>query len=229
MKRSNKLLLGGFLAVVLLITFIHITLFAKYKAGNYTIYNAEDELAPQSMQMLPNVLFVTVRNVPDAAVKFDDAARVEKISDSEIQYIQRGDTLLITGSGHHNDMRDRIAFHVPRNATLSVFNSSLSFGSAKKGKENNPVIYLNKSQVIFSGANDPLQLGHIKVVASDSSAVLFHDNMQVNTLDVQLAHSSLKCGTGNIGQLSIVTDSVSRISLQSKHLVKANIKTMGQQ
>ena len=36
MKRSNKILLGGFLTAVLLLTAVHIGLFAKYKNGAFT-------------------------------------------------------------------------------------------------------------------------------------------------------------------------------------------------
>ena len=39
MKKSNKLLWGGFLTVLLMIAGIHIALYAKYKNGNYTIYH----------------------------------------------------------------------------------------------------------------------------------------------------------------------------------------------
>lgn len=227
MKKSNVLLLGGFLLVVLLISAIHITLYAKYKAGDFTIYNAQDDLTPPSMQLYPNILFVSVRNVPRATVKFSDVAAVEKGEEEDIQYLRRGDTLLITGSDRANQegFTHDVAFNLPYNATVSVFNSSLFFQTGKKTAGNNPVIYLKKSWVLFSGADDSLRLGHIKVVASDSSTVAFGGNTLVNHLDVQLSRSSIKDTDGNFDQLSIVTDSLSRISLQAKHLVKANIKT----
>ncbi|HEY0039644.1 MAG TPA: hypothetical protein VGB71_03225 [Flavisolibacter sp.] len=143
MKKSNKLLLAGFLIGLLFISAIHFTLYAKYKAGNYTAYNAEDDLTPQAMQSFPNILFVTVRNVPGATVKFSDVAQVEKIEDNGMQYVQKGDTLLITGSGrvNHDDFDQRVAFNLPYNVTVSVFNSSVSFEPGKNIAENNPVIY----------------------------------------------------------------------------------------
>jgi hypothetical protein len=42
---------------------------------------------------------------------------------------------------------------------------------------------------------------------------------------LQLSNSGIEAPEGDFGQLSIVTDSLSRISLQSKLLLKANIKT----
>ncbi len=212
----------------MLITAIHVTLYAKYKAGNYTIYHAEDDLERQSMQTFPNILFMSVRNVPDATVKFSDEAGVETGEEAGIVYVRRGDTLLITGrdSANQRGTGYPVAFNLPYNAALSVFNSSLSFKRGKKMAESNPVIYLQKSNALFGGTENPLQFGFMKVVASDASAITFHGNTQISNLEVQLSASSLEYGEGDFGQLSIVTDSVSRISLQSKHLLKANIKTI---
>lgn len=227
MKKSNLLLLGGFLAVVLLVSAIHITLYAKYKAGDFTIYNAEDDLSAQSMQSFPNIAFVSVRNVPAAAIKFSDVAQVEKGDDEDLQYTRSGDTLMISAR-EDADMGD-IGYHLvylPRNATLSVFNSSLSFEDDKTTVQNSPVIYLKKSRVFFSGLDSPFRLGHVKLVASDSSTASFRGETHVNHLEVQLTNSAIEYMDGDFGQLSITTDSLSRISLQSKHLLKANIKTI---
>ena len=230
MKKSNKILLAGFLIGLSFITAIHVTLYAKYKAGNYTIYNVEENQKPDAMQTFPNILFVWVRNVPDATVIFGDVAEVEKSDESGIVYVQKGDTLHITGSdsGNHEDYGHQVVLNIPYSATLSVFNSFVSFKGGKKIAEGSPVIYLQRSQALFSGTKTPLQFGNIKVVASDSSAVMFNGNTQVKNLEVRLANSSIEYTDGDFGQLSIVTDSESRISLQSKHLLKAKINTISQ-
>jgi hypothetical protein len=89
------------------------------------------------------------------------------------------------------------------------------------------VIYLKKSEAFFSASEGPLRFGNLKIVASDSSTALFYGNTQINQLDVQLSNSAIEYPQGNLtGRLSIVTDSLSRISLQSKHLLKADIKTI---
>lgn len=230
MKKSNKLLLGGFLTGLLLITALHLTLYAKYKAGDYTVYHAEDDLASGSGQpfLFPNILFVSVRNVPDAAVQFSDAASVRKGDEDRIAYVQKGDTLLITGKDSANQRhRGRSAvFILPHNATLSVFNSFLTFKTDIKSAEGNPVIYLQKSHALFSGETTPLRLGRVKIVATDGSTAAFQGHTQIGELDVRLSTSSIDCSEGNFDRLSIITDSLSRISLQAKHLVKANIKTI---
>ena len=230
MKKSNLLLLTGFLAIVVLVSAIHITLYAKYKAGNYTIYNEEEDITADAMQTFPNIAFVSVRNVPIVNVKFGDVARVEKAENEDLQYTRTGDTLVISAKvGADRDRINLHLIHVPNNVTLSVFNSTLSFVPGKKSTGNNAVIFLKKSKVYFSGADAPFQLGNMRIVATDSSSASFHDNIQLNQLDVQLSQSAIECTDGNFGQVSIVTDSLSRISLPSKHLLKATIKTIASQ
>ena len=230
MKKSNILLISGFLGIVLLVSAIHISLYAKYKAGDYTIYNEEDDLAADALQTFPNIAFVSIRNVPNVNVKFSDVARVEKNDDEDLQYSRSGDTLVISTKGGFD--RESISLHevqVPNNVTMSVFNSSLSLFPSRKPAQSNPVIYLNKSHVRFSPTETMFQLGHVKIVATDSSSASFQGNTQVNLLEVQLSRSSIEYQDGDFGQMSIVTDSLSRISLQSKHLLKANIKTIAPQ
>jgi hypothetical protein len=165
MKKSNKLLLGGFLTVILMITGIHIALYAKYKNGDYTIYHPEDRRKDKSedhrMQTFPNASFVVLRNVGGATIQFGEMAAVEKGKEDLIQYIQKGDSLIFTGpyDDIQPEFRHNVHLTLPENATLFVVNSFIYF-------------------------------------------------------------------QGDAGQLSIVTDSVSRLSLQSKHLLKAKIITI---
>lgn len=226
MKKSNKLLVAGFLAVVLLISAIHITLYAKYKRGDYTIYNSKEELAPQAMQSFPNILVVSVRNVHNATAVFSDVAKVEKEGEEDVRYDRKGDTLLITGKSDAigGDFSPRIVFHLPYNSMLNVTNSSLSFEAEKTNVDNSPVIHLQKSAVVFSGDASPLRFGNLKAVASDNSAIMFRGNTNVAHLETHLSNSAFEFMDGNLGELTIETDSVSRLSLQSKYLSKANIK-----
>lgn len=99
MKKSNKLLLGGFLTFILIIAGIHIALYAKYKNGNYTIVKPQrlDKNDVTEMQHFQDVSVLRIRNVFRANVYFRDSATVEKRKEDLIQYTQRGDTLFISG------------------------------------------------------------------------------------------------------------------------------------
>jgi len=223
MKKSDKLLLGGFLAGLLLISALHITLYAKYKAGNYTLYNEQENLA-SAMQSFPNIMVVSVRNVYGATVRLGDAAAVEKDNDGHLHYVQKGDTLLITSNANQNsDGWNDVNINLPQNVMLSAFNSSLFFRRSKNSTGRNCAIRLHKSSLTFSGTETPFRLGGVNIVASDSSAVSFRGNMQVDNLDVKLSNSSIEYEDGDVGRITIQTDSASRISLKAKHLTKASI------
>jgi hypothetical protein len=133
MKKSNKLLLGAFLTVMLLITGIHIALFAKYKNGNYTIYHREVKHEDDRMQKFPGVSFVSVRNVRIATVLFGDTAAVEKSNGNIIRYEQRGDSLFITGHYYNNDQSDdrfQVNLTLPYNVSIETDSvSSISLQS----------------------------------------------------------------------------------------------------
>jgi hypothetical protein len=123
MKKSNKLLLGAFLTVMLLITGIHIALFAKYKNGNYTIYHREVKNEDERMRKFPGVSFVSVRNVRNATVLYGDTAAVEKSLENIIQYEQKGDSLFITGHYYKNDQSDdrfQVNLTLPYNVNIET-------------------------------------------------------------------------------------------------------------
>ena len=227
MKKSNKLILAGFLLIVFIITAINVTIYAKYKRGDYTIYHAEDYMEPVSMDSFPGIKFISIYNIVGGVATFGDIAEVEKgIEKNRLQYSRVGDSLVITGMEKDNQRgRYRIAFTFPYNATLSFFNSSLVLKGDNKSKEINTDLRLQKSSALFFGIDNPLRFGQMKVFALDSSTAKFQGNTQIGNFEVQLSNSAIDYGEGNFDQLSIVTDSISRISLQTKQLLKAKITT----
>ncbi len=222
MKNSNKLLLGGFLTVILLISAIHITLYAKYRSGDYTIYN--DDLHSMVMQSFPHVKFISISNIANVTVRFSDSMKVEKMEGNEIRYMQRGDTLHVsaTDTSAPNRYLDEVIIDIPPHASLYAFNTMLSFKGMKKGEANNSNIYLNKSEAFFSSMNEPMKLASVIVTAVNNSSVTFGKTV-INNLQVHLLNSSIVTDEAIIEHLSIKTDSLSRLSLNAKHLLKAKI------
>ncbi|MET0464832.1 MAG: hypothetical protein ABW007_16840 [Chitinophagaceae bacterium] len=227
MKKSNKILFGGFLTLILLVTGIHISLYAKYNSGHYTVYQpgGKDKLPP--MQSFPNVPVVIIRN-SNAVISFGDSLSAEKGKEKFIQYVQQGDSLLIMPRNEKEGFRNRgpVKLILPYNISLSAYNSSISFEKGKGNAMANPSIYLYNSDAIFAFSAKPIRLGHVKINASENSNAVFHRSIQIDHLDVQLKNSSIEDEAGDIAQLSIATDSTSQLILQSKHLLKATITSI---
>ena len=227
MKKSNKILLGGFLTAVLLLTAVHIGLFAKYKNGAFTAYNEEDDLQPMSLQSFPHIKFVSVKNVNNVRLSFADTARIESMDKEwmeEISLSQSGDTLHLTGpdvSKNPNTYYKPLSVFVPQGANVNAVNSSLSFHPYNKFKSIFPLsLHLNKSRIILEGQESQLLLGDVTLFAQNESRVELR-NVAIKNLNATLQRSSFEDAEGSIEQLNIVTDSTSQISLQTKHLLKA--------
>ncbi|MGC4103741.1 hypothetical protein [Ferruginibacter sp.] len=228
MKKSNRILLGGFLTVVLLITGIHIALYAKYRNGHYTISQPDNKRGKGTMQSFPEVSVIMMQNVSGASIIFGDALEVEKGKEEIIETVKKGDSVIITGRGIKGQVGgpNEVRFTLPRNVTISALNSFIYFDKGKDDSTTNPTFYLQKSHIDFGYTRKPIQLGNVKVFASDNSLALFEGYTQVSNLEILLRNSALEYREGDIGQLSIATDSSSRFILQSKHLLKAKITSV---
>lgn len=128
MKKSNKILLGGFLTVLLIVAGIHIALFAKYKNGNYIVIPRKVKEENERMQRFPNVSFVSIRNVHSAAVRFGDTATVEKDREGLIKTEQKGDSLIIIGQSfidERSNARVHASITLPYNVTIETDSVSM--------------------------------------------------------------------------------------------------------
>ncbi|HZH94827.1 MAG TPA: hypothetical protein VEY06_03040 [Flavisolibacter sp.] len=233
MKKSNRILLGIFLTAVLLVAAVHVTLYAKYRSGDYTVL---DDMQSMVMQSFPHVKFVSVSNM-SVSIGFADSAQVEKTEDKEIRFYQKSDTLHIVGtdSSDNGKYNHFLTINLPINTSVSGYNTALSFVNRTEVGPQNFSMYLNNSELLFSdrreGGDDksnkikPVSFGNVKVTAMNNSVVAIDDTHTViDNLDLELANSSIRDNKGSIGRLSIKTDSLSHISLQAKHFfhVKSN-------
>lgn len=127
MKKSNKLLLGGFLTVILIIAGVHIALYAKYKNGNYTIQERGAIVENDRMKRFPNVSHVIIRNIRGASIRFGETAAVDKDQEDLVRSEQKGDSLIITGHVLNNERPDGLSAIIilPYNVTIETDSVSL--------------------------------------------------------------------------------------------------------
>ena len=84
---------------------------------------------------------------------------------------------------------------------------------------------LQQANAIFSGGRVPLALDNLKIIASQNSNASINANATTNKTEVQLSNSSIAVNGANPGDITIVTDSLSRISLPYRILTTAKITT----
>jgi hypothetical protein len=98
MKTSNKILLGVLLAFMLILTGIHLALFAKYKSGDFASANQ----IPDDMERypLPAIKYVSITGLVNCYLLPNaekPALEINKEGKSRISYKVVGDTLVVTG------------------------------------------------------------------------------------------------------------------------------------
>jgi hypothetical protein len=98
MKTSNKILLGIFLAVLLLTTTIHLMVYAKYKRGEYAAFQRDKILKVASVN-IPVTRFVSVKNLGNCVLVNSATSRFETDQNKvkNISYRVVNDTLIIHG------------------------------------------------------------------------------------------------------------------------------------
>jgi len=221
MKKSNQILLGGFIVVIVLITAIHISLYAKYKSGQYTIYKPQEKTEVKGMEQFPGVRKVTLVTLQHVQIQFAEQAAVQKGRDG-VRYQLYGDSLVISGGPHQ---QHPLYITIPVAVTIRSVGSMLQFEKGKLMTLPGASIYLDSSIAVFGEADKSIHLQNVQIVATNHSLASFADSSTVQNLEVLLKKSSLECLRADAATLSIITDSLSGISLQAKLLLKAKITT----
>ena len=175
MKTSNKLLIGGIIAIILLIASIHISLSAKYKNGQYTSVQRQDKSGSAGMEQFTGIKKIRIQDVQELRVQCSDKAGIEK-NKKGVTYTQVGDSLVLMGKPGE---WVALTITIPLNCTIDARGTAL---------------YL------------------------DSTATALFPQWEL-----QLLNSSLEVTGPFGGNLSIVTDTLSKIALPAKLLLKTKI------
>jgi len=227
MKKSNKLLLGGFLTLLLAIAAVQITLSARYKSGNYTLYTVDRDPAFEAIEGFSGARTIKVENISSASIAFSDVPLVSKQYKHLLELVRDGETLVIRGKYKFNwdDSSDQVILYLPANLSYTLKNSTIIFRSVKLSQITNVDVNLQNGNAIFSGTRVPMSLDNLKIVALQNSNASLIGNTTIKNMDVQLSNSSVSVNEATPGNISIITDSISRISLPYKLFSTAKITT----
>lgn len=228
MKKSNKILLGGFLTLVLVLVSVYMTLSARYKAGHYTSYNGNMDEEAIRTQEFANTRHIDVRYFKNVSVRVGDRMKVEQFGyDAEdIILTQKGGTvqLSLKDSTSNDNMYGYMVVYVPENSLVSAHKATLRIEGNQGKKINALHIVANGSHVAFQQPKNMLQIDSLNVEATNNATIELQ-NAQIDKLAVQLNGSELHDQQAVINQLKLNADSVSRINLQAKHFINYTTKT----
>ena len=234
MRTSNKIIVGIFLAPLIILTAIHVTLYAKYKSGNYVSMKkvTEDRFTRLA---LTHIISVSVYGLNNFNIIPSDTAtlEMEKLQNDRLHYVVNGDSLVIradsTSETNGNFPRNyqAINLYLPGNATIYANNSSIDlFGTADSLKAASYRFTLNNSSDLETRQRDDRPTFHFKellIGATPSCKIALSPGCRVNSMDLNLQDTEFTDNSASIDNLKIIADKKSLITLRGDNLLKLNL------
>ncbi len=232
MKTSNKILLGAFLTSMLIIVSIHITLYAKYKKGEYKIAGDEMWLPNMLTYPLEDVKYVSMENLENVIVTPGDSTKLqyEKADEDDnniLSVTKNRDTLFLKGKSVG---RGEGRWYRTTSLTLAgllplrVINSRMYVHQPRKaGKPISFDIHLDSSFLeAVRSQGDVVQFDTFNIKAVRKSKVSLI-NMNAKFLNLQLNNSSFEEDDFVADSINVIANPESRLKMSAGNLVKAKI------
>jgi hypothetical protein len=230
MKTSNKILLGVLLAFMLILTGIHLALFAKYKSGDFASANQiPDDMDRHS---LPDIKYVSITGLVNCYLipAEKPAIEINKDKGSRISYKVVGDTLVVTGdsAATKEDYERGVRNHQLVNLKLpSTEQVKLTYGSLFLLGGDDSVHAPSFSIELTTHAHlgiiqrEPVTtktfFNRLDLVTNKSTVEL-DDNTMINELNVRSVSSNLIYKQASIKNMTMDADSNTAVTLSGKNL-----------
>jgi hypothetical protein len=237
MKTSNKLLLSFLVLTLLVLTGIHLALYAKLKNGDFTVEKGDNR--SETINLQP-VKFLRLQGLDDVSIVYSDtfSLEIEKEYPSYFKYSVSGDTLIVKGDtivsrrgakAERRNLRHRVVLHLPELEGIKVLYSGLTLrGGSDTAVIGDFNIDLHQSRLLLGKQiggpeKKPVYFNRLKVVARDASnVVLGASNFNISDFDCTLLGSRLNDENANAGRLTLTTDEQSSVQLSGNNIRKLN-------
>lgn len=229
MKTSNKILIGIFLAVIILTTSIHLYVYAKYKRGDYVPFQRESAVFMDRVDV-PGARFVSITGLGSVELINSDTAKFEIDKDKKhrITYRMVKDTLVITDPtitleqlerGSRNYQRFKL--YLPASTPVQTTYAGIMIrGNVDSTKAPSFIVNMGKETWLSMPGNEQeaMYINQLTIF-SNGSTLNLEDNVVVNELDLKLinkAHADTK--QSEIRKLTLDVDSRSTINLSGNSI-----------
>lgn len=225
MKKSNKVLLVAFLSFLLILAAVHLSLSAKYKNGQYTVYTA-DKLGIEDVAY-NGIQNVVLKDLGNVNIGIGNAAKVGKESKAQQDYTveQKGNTLYVTGKdfvGHQTRSRTAIWVTIPSGGSIAANNVMMDVEQDSTVANGSMNVSLSNARLHINQYQKRLSYDSISVRAVDGSVVEIRRS-NIRSLNLNLKGSFFNESENAIGNLQLAVDTSSEISLTAPNLIKAKI------
>lgn len=232
MKTSNKILLGVFLATLLLTTTINLIVYAKYKRGDFVPFERKKEQL--TSVNLPAAKYVSITAL--CGVELSNSAtpgfEVRKGQEKGITYRMAGDTLVIlsntsllgeTEQGECN--HQLLKLRLPATTEVYAHNADIRIdGKADSTQAPSYNIHLDKRSFLYTNNNDDdnRYINQLLLSGNDTRLEL-DEHIIVSELSLKMVNNSrFDDKKGEIRKLTLDVDNNSTINLTGNSI--KNIK-----
>lgn len=234
MRTSNKILLGGFVATILILVGIHVALYAKYKGGETK--DVSGLIGGNVTYDLGNIRHVSITGMEECKIIPADTARLEmdKHYKGSISYRINADSLVIAGPHNASELAEGhrvglpITLYLPPVESITANYTGLFLrGGTDSAKAVSQKIELNNSHLQLS-RNGPDPGGawwnNLAIVAHDNAKIDLPARGTIGYLDVSLSRNSLMTDHGvHITSFLLKMDSTSSAALRMHNLDKLKL------
>jgi hypothetical protein len=233
MRTSNKILLTGFVASVLIITGVYVTLYAKIKNGDLVVLRNAEPPPVLEKHATPNIRHVVVTGLGECHIMHSETARLELPKDWNQHLVWRvvGDSLIIGGSRNKGYTRTvqvllPVNLYLPQDATVYANYSNLYIGGADDSAKAVSLVVNTANSTIFISPN--LRAGWKALwaklqITSRDGGINVSPDAEITEMDLVLNNSAFTDEGARFGSLSVKADSNSTISLRQGSLEKLKL------
>ncbi len=238
MRTSNKILLGIFVVPLLMITALHITLFAKYKSGNYVAMKTVEEdrfIRPA----LKNIDSIAVFGLDNFSIVASDSllVEIEKSKYGYLHYAIEGNILVIHGDSviqHPDGSKDiqrsyqLVKLHLPSSIKIMADNSNLSLeGSTDSTKAGSYYFNLQHTSSFKTEENHWEDSTYhyfkgITIKADRVANIELAAYGRIQQLNLTMLESQFIDNDAHIGEFNLNVDNNSAVTLKGGNLKKIN-------
>ena len=232
MKTSNKILLGAFLTSMLIIVSIHITLYAKYKKGEYKIAGDEMWLPNMLTYPLGDIKYVSLENIDNVTVLQGDSSKLQyekadEDDDNILSVTRKQDTLFLRGE---NVAKTGGRWYRRTNLTLAGLLPLRAINTRMYVQRSKSIDFPISFDILLDSSFLEVNRYHMDIIKFDTFKInaakkseIHLLKMNTKFLNVQLNNSSLEEDDLLADSINVIADSESRLEMDAKNLVKAKI------
>ncbi|MBS1611086.1 MAG: hypothetical protein JSS70_20500 [Bacteroidetes bacterium] len=236
MRTSNKILAGTLIVVLLILTGIHLALYAKYKNNDFiTIKDLHEE--QYDSYSLKGIQTVSLSGLQNVIIRSSDTARVEIEKGGDRKLVQsfangiltiKGDTTIVGNSGATERLRSwrSVIIYLPLNQDIKSDDCEITIqggpDSSKApsitGEMNSTTLHFNTRD--YNNTTSANYFNKVLLTKYSHGSLTISQSVVIKEANINMDSSSFEDNDASLGGININADSSSTLKLSGRNIAK---------